>query len=99
SISDKSAAIAYEVLDEWDDRVRTSASSMAFTDSSIRVSLRASLSVSEQPLGLPPSFADPCTDVQCRGSQIQHQQPDWFSDTHKRMFPITSIFPQSKMLS
>nr|GFD50586.1 hypothetical protein [Tanacetum cinerariifolium] len=36
SISDKSAAIAYEVLDEWDDRVRTSASSVAFTDSSIR---------------------------------------------------------------
>nr|GFC86982.1 hypothetical protein [Tanacetum cinerariifolium] len=35
SISDKSAAIAYEVLDEWDDRVRTSASSVAFTDSSI----------------------------------------------------------------
>nr|GFD43551.1 hypothetical protein [Tanacetum cinerariifolium] len=35
-ISDKSAAIAYEVLEEWDDRVRTSASSMAFTDSSIR---------------------------------------------------------------
>nr|GFD15052.1 hypothetical protein [Tanacetum cinerariifolium] len=36
SISHKSAAIAYEVLDEWDDRVRTSASSVAFTDSSIR---------------------------------------------------------------
>nr|GFC48307.1 hypothetical protein [Tanacetum cinerariifolium] len=36
SISDNSAAIAYEVLDEWDDRVRTSASSVAFTDSSIR---------------------------------------------------------------
>nr|GFC71846.1 hypothetical protein [Tanacetum cinerariifolium] len=26
----------YEVLDEWDDSVRTSASSVAFTDSSIR---------------------------------------------------------------
>nr|GFC14900.1 hypothetical protein [Tanacetum cinerariifolium] len=26
----------YEVLDEWDDRVRTSASRVAFTDSSIR---------------------------------------------------------------
>nr|GFD36474.1 hypothetical protein [Tanacetum cinerariifolium] len=36
SISDKSAAIAYEVLEEWDDRVRTSASGVAFTDSSIR---------------------------------------------------------------
>nr|GFD32917.1 hypothetical protein [Tanacetum cinerariifolium] len=36
SISDKSAEIAYEFLDEWDDRVRTSASSVAFTDSSIR---------------------------------------------------------------
>nr|GFA86042.1 hypothetical protein [Tanacetum cinerariifolium] len=36
SISDKSAAIAYEVLDEWDDRVRTSALSVAFIDSSIR---------------------------------------------------------------
>nr|GFB98477.1 hypothetical protein [Tanacetum cinerariifolium] len=31
-----SVAIAYEVLDEWDDRVRTSASRVAFTDSSIR---------------------------------------------------------------
>nr|GFD11903.1 hypothetical protein [Tanacetum cinerariifolium] len=30
--SDKSAAIAYEVLDEWDDRVRTLASSVALTD-------------------------------------------------------------------
>nr|GFD37675.1 hypothetical protein [Tanacetum cinerariifolium] len=36
SISDKSVAIAYEVLDEWDDRVRTSALSVTFTDSSIR---------------------------------------------------------------
>nr|GFD40653.1 hypothetical protein [Tanacetum cinerariifolium] len=69
-------AIAYEVLDEWDDRVRTSALSVAFTDSSIReirhslieVNLRAGLSVSELPLRLPPSFADPCTDVQCWGS-------------------------------
>nr|GFC97239.1 hypothetical protein [Tanacetum cinerariifolium] len=34
--SDKSAAIAYKVLDEWDDRVRTSALSVAFTDSLIR---------------------------------------------------------------
>nr|GFD40562.1 hypothetical protein [Tanacetum cinerariifolium] len=34
--SDRSAAMAYEVLDEWDDRVRTSASRVTFTDSSIR---------------------------------------------------------------
>nr|GFC28184.1 hypothetical protein [Tanacetum cinerariifolium] len=69
SISDKSVAIAYEVLDEWDDRVRTSASSVAFTDSSIReirhslieVNLGAGLSASELPLRLPPSFADPYT--------------------------------------
>nr|GFD14541.1 hypothetical protein [Tanacetum cinerariifolium] len=36
SISDKSAAIAYEVLEECDDLVRTSASMVAFTDSLIR---------------------------------------------------------------
>nr|GFC06155.1 hypothetical protein [Tanacetum cinerariifolium] len=59
-----------EVLKECDDRVRTSASSVAFTDSSTReirhslvaVSLEAGLSVFKQPLGLPPSFADTCTD-------------------------------------
>nr|GFC92280.1 hypothetical protein [Tanacetum cinerariifolium] len=33
--SNRSAAIAYEVLDEYDDLVRTSASRVAFTDSSI----------------------------------------------------------------
>nr|GEU89694.1 hypothetical protein [Tanacetum cinerariifolium] len=31
-------------------------------------SQQAGLSAFELPLGLPPSFADPCTDVQCRGS-------------------------------
>nr|GFC65193.1 hypothetical protein [Tanacetum cinerariifolium] len=99
--------ITYEVLDEWDDRVRTSASSVAFTDSSIReirhslveVNLGAGLSVFELPLGLPSSFADPCTDVQCRRSQTHHQQTDWFAYTQRRMFPKTLIFPQSEMLS
>nr|GFC90156.1 hypothetical protein [Tanacetum cinerariifolium] len=62
------------------------------------MSLGAGLSVFEQPLGLPPSFADLCTDVQCRGLQTQHQQTDWFAYTLRRMFLITSIFPQSEML-
>nr|GFB24750.1 hypothetical protein [Tanacetum cinerariifolium] len=36
-----------------------------------------SQTLQSEPLGLPPSFADPCTDVQCRGSQTQYQQTDW----------------------
>nr|GFD07877.1 hypothetical protein [Tanacetum cinerariifolium] len=90
-----------------DDRVRTSTLSVAFTDSLIReirhslveVNLGAVLSVSELPLGLPPSFADPCTVVQCRGLKTQHQQTDWFAYTQRRMFLKTLIVPQSEMLS
>nr|GEZ11313.1 retrovirus-related Pol polyprotein from transposon TNT 1-94 [Tanacetum cinerariifolium] len=45
SISVRSAATAYEVLDEWDDLVRTSASSWAFTDSSILGRIRETCSL------------------------------------------------------